>query len=1119
MGVPAFFRWLTEKFPKVLNDVLEKRIAIVEGIPMPLDLTQPNPNGVEYDNLYVDMNGLIHPCSHPEDREAPKTEEEMFLNVTKYVDRLFAAIRPRRLLFLAIDGVAPRAKMNQQRSRRFRAAQDAAERAELKARIMSEMNNVGIDIANADDHKEWDSNVITPGTPFMAKLSAYLWYYITEKVNTNAAWKNIKVIFSDATEPGEGEHKIMKFIRCERSQPGYDPNQRHVLHGLDADLIMLALATHETHFSILREQIIFGKRNTATGPSQAQQLLDAEVIREGAIASCENPEDEWIYKKRLQILNIGVFREYLALDFKGLKETVPFHYDIERIYDDFVFMCFFVGNDFLPHLPSLDIRDGALDFLIELYKELLPSIGDYLTRAGGEINLSAVDILLARIGEIEDEVFKRRKVSEDRMEARNANRKETERSQYARAKAQGGAKRTAFESEALKKFAPVNDNIVPITGDDDAECKPYIEPYENKEGEKEAATSALGKRGRKKSPPKKKKKKKGTKNSDEDEEKDEEEIEEEKEADISGSVSSRRQLNKMEAKECIDLRLQELKDEKIDHLKQTVSDNVRLHDSGWKTRYYEDKYKKEDVEQGGGIRRMCLTYVEGLQWVLRYYYQGCPSWSWFYPFHYAPFASDLVNIDEYNIQFEMGAPFTPIEQLLSVLPKESAHALPESVRWLMTDAESPIFDIYNGDVPLDPNGKALSWLWVLLLPFLDENRIKDAYIAVSENMTLEERRLNEIGQPLMFLHQEHPMVKELGHRVLSKYGAGAEKDAAVCEALKMAKIPFNTTKDVKDMALFFNEQQGQGILGILNQPPPRYFVELGAKLLKPPGPSRAFNNIDENNALILTFVFPNELEHKSIQLPGSQCDPPKIGMADMAMRQRNRGRFNLVDLLKNQANKSKNVQYTKPQNQMFDTDAVQRALQVPGQQIMPGQSYMAPPPMMQQRQQQGGGRFSFGHPTGSKGPPIPPAAPQMGGGLVIGEANHQQYHQQAYMAVPQMQGGAVYGNPNTAGYGGMTTANPNAMYGGGFAAPPAPPVQQQYGGPHMYSGAYMQGPGMGVPQYIQPPMSSMNDIRVANGHQAPPPVPPGAPPAPTNEQMAAMLAMRQQLAKTLGRKT
>ena len=54
---------------------------------------------------------------------------------------------------------------------------------------------------------------------------------------------------------------------------------------------------------------------------------------------------------------------------------------------------------------------------------------------------------------------------------------------------------------------------------------------------------------------------------------------------------------------------------------------------------------------------MCVTYVQGLCWVLKYYYQGCPSWNWYYPFHYAPFASDLVNIDEYPIDFEMAAPF------------------------------------------------------------------------------------------------------------------------------------------------------------------------------------------------------------------------------------------------------------------------------------------------------------------------------------------------------------------------------------------------------------------------------------------------------------------------------
>ena len=121
MGVPAFFRWLSEKYPRILKEVFEQKKALVGDVTIPLDLNEPNPNGIEFDNLYIDMNGLIHPCSHPQDRPPPETEAEMYVGVMKYVDRLFAAIRPRRLVFLAIDGVAPRAKMNQQRSRRFRA--------------------------------------------------------------------------------------------------------------------------------------------------------------------------------------------------------------------------------------------------------------------------------------------------------------------------------------------------------------------------------------------------------------------------------------------------------------------------------------------------------------------------------------------------------------------------------------------------------------------------------------------------------------------------------------------------------------------------------------------------------------------------------------------------------------------------------------------------------------------------------------------------------------------------------------------------------------------------------------------------------------------------------------
>lgn len=91
--------------------------------------------------------------------------------------------------------------------------------------------------------------------------------------------------------------------------------------------------------------MFFGKKDRdLPDKSDAQKLLEAQSGMNGNAISAIHPEDEWLYAKPLQALHIDILREYLAGEFKSLQYSLPFAFDFERVVDDFVFMCFFVGT-------------------------------------------------------------------------------------------------------------------------------------------------------------------------------------------------------------------------------------------------------------------------------------------------------------------------------------------------------------------------------------------------------------------------------------------------------------------------------------------------------------------------------------------------------------------------------------------------------------------------------------------------------------------------------------------------------------------------------------------------------------------------------------------------------
>ncbi|XP_038312964.1 5'-3' exoribonuclease 1 isoform X4 [Canis lupus familiaris] len=527
MGVPKFYRWISERYPCLSEVVKEHQIP-------------------EFDNLYLDMNGIIHQCSHPNDDDVHFriSDDKIFTDIFHYLEVLFRIIKPRKVFFMAVDGVAPRAKMNQQRGRRFRSAKEAEDKIK-KALEKGE---------TLPTEARFDSNCITPGTEFMARLHEHLKYFVNMKISTDKSWQGVTIYFSGHETPGEGEHKIMEFIRSEKAKPDHDPNTRHCLYGLDADLIMLGLTSHETHFSLLREEVRFGGKKT--------QRVCA-------------PEETTFH-----LLHLSLMREYIDYEFSELKAKITFKYDIERIIDDWILMGFLVGNDFIPHLPHLHINHDALPLLYGTYITILPELGGYINESG-HLNLPRFEKYLVKLSDFDREHF-----SEVFVDLK------------------------WFESKVGNKY------LNEAAGVAAEEARNYKEKKKSKGQENAICWAALDKNG--------------------------EEV-----------VTSK----------------DNLEDETED------DDLFETEFRQYKRTYYMTKMGV-DVVSDDFLADQAACYVQAIQWILHYYYHGVQSWSWYYPYHYAPFLSDIRNISTLKIHFELGKPFKPFEQLLAVLPAASKNLLP-----------------------------------------------------------------------------------------------------------------------------------------------------------------------------------------------------------------------------------------------------------------------------------------------------------------------------------------------------------------------------------------------------------------------------------------------------------
>lgn len=348
MGIPSYFSYIVKKHPHVIR-------KFNKGI-FPVD------------NLYLDCNSIIYDAYNKMsfDILTETISVSIIRLVIAKIEEYVTLIQPKELLIIAFDGVAPVAKLEQQRNRRYKS---------------SYQNELSRTVLKKEKSDPWNTAAITPGTNFMTELNTM----IANAFNNSKTviYSVSKIIVSGSDKSGEGEHKIFEYIR---NNPKKHINETTVIYGLDADLIMLSI----NHLSLcpkiylFRETPHFIQSIDSSLEPDADYFLDIPELTNEIIKYMNNDREIKLESQR------------------------------NKIYD-YIFLCFFLGNDFLPHFPAINIRTGGVDKMMNAYKATIGDTDKVLTD-GTNINWDNVRKLVSYLVKSEHEFIKTEHKSRDKKE-------------------------------------------------------------------------------------------------------------------------------------------------------------------------------------------------------------------------------------------------------------------------------------------------------------------------------------------------------------------------------------------------------------------------------------------------------------------------------------------------------------------------------------------------------------------------------------------------------------------------------------------------------------------------------------------------------------------------------